>query len=284
MDSKIQEAYQEFMLGKSKSDIPTSPTENGHEDLYDNCSIRKKRGYRPILRALQGRLQEWKDTNQKLEGVLRSIANLRDRVYWESGCLKVSSGATDEIITYTQQQKGQKQQRSSWRDSGFRSSLLNHNIGCTLLKEDIHLALDHDLLQHERMLSALRSLVASLALTVDEIGRRLDEWMLQNLMDQDDVISEERMFAILVKEQNTFELAQEVYSRLASDLYWKQTMATRVFRSCHDGVLEGDDSSPNNSFLKSDPRDVIKKTSKELSSSEHKDFTRNLVNKLLIIP
>ena len=278
MDSDMQIAYQEYMLGKSKSDVPTSPTEENHRGDDNNYNDRKKRGYRPILRALQGRLEEWKATNQKLEGVMRSIANLRDRVYWESGCFKnAPSGSSDEQVMCMQQQKEQKQQRPSWRDSGFRSSLSNHNFGSTLLKEDIHLALNHDLLQHERMLSALRSLVAALAQTVDEIGRRLDEWMLQNLMEKNDE------FVILVKEQDTLELTQEIYLLLASDLYWKQKMAMRVFDSCHDGVLAGGDDSPNNSFWKSDPRDVIKKTSKELSKSEHGNLILHLVYKLLTI-
>jgi hypothetical protein len=265
--------YQEYMLGKSKSGVATSPTEKKHGGDDNNYNDRKKRGYRPILRALQGRLEEWKATNQKLEGVLRSIGNLRDRVYWESGFLNVPSGSSDERVMCKQQQKEQKEHRPSWRDSGFRSSLSSH----TLLKDDIHLALNHDLLQHERMLSALRSLVASLAQTVDEIGRRLDEWMLQNLMEKNDE------FVILVKEQDTLELAQEIYSLLASDLYWKQKMATRVFDSCHDGILAEGDESTTHSFWMSDPRDVIKKTSKESSKSVHRNLILQLVNKLLII-
>ena len=48
---------------------------------------------------------------------------------------------------------------------------------------------DHDLLRHEQMLTALRRLLASLAQIVDEIGRRLDEWMLQNLIDHPKVLS-----------------------------------------------------------------------------------------------
>jgi len=279
----MQEAYQEFMLGKSKSGVPTSPKEQNRGNIDNDWSSRKKSGYRPILRALQGRLEEWKDTNYKLEGVLRSIANLRDRVYWESGCLKASSVAIGGRTICVQQQQERKQQGSTWRDSGFRSISLNHIGGHTLLNEDIDLALNHDLLQHEKMLSALRSLVASLAQSVDEVGRRLDEWMFQNLMDQNDEI-DEKMFGIIVKEQNTLEIVQEVYSLLASDLYLKQKMATRILDSCHDGLLGiGDENNQSRCYRKVNPRDVIRKTAKELSSTEQKTLIRNLVGKLLII-
>ena len=288
MDSKMQAAYQEYMIGKSRVPTPLKGESHRGSDGYSNSNSKRKRGYRPVLKAFQGRLEEWKDTNRQLEGVLGSIVNLRDRVYWESSRLEALSVATpskeERDISMKQQQK---QRQSSWRDCGFRSILCNQNSSGALLEEDIHLALNHDLLQHERMLSALRSLLASLAQTVDDIGRRLDEWMLQNLSDQDDGgVSEERMFVARIKEQNALELAQEVYSLLASDLYRKQKMATRVFNSCHDGVLvRGDvDDISNDSFWKTDPRDVVKKASKEWPGLENRDLTWNLVDKLLSIP
>ena len=262
----MQAAYEEFMLGKSK--VPKSPTPVKNYGADKNRSDSKKKGHRPILRALQGRLEEWKDTSQKLEGVLRSISNLRDRIYWES-----SSLATRH-----------RNELQPWRQSGFRSSFGNRKSNHVLMKDDIQLALDHDLLQHERMLSGVRSLVASLAQLVDEIGRRLDEWMLQNLIDQSEHVLDERMLAMQLKEQSTFELAQEVYSLLATDLYQKQKMATRVFDSCHDGVFVGShEKGETKSLFQSDPRDVIKQTSKELSNPERKNLVLSHVNKLLAI-
>ena len=266
----MQAAYQEFMLGKGKA--PKSPTPVKNYDAKKHHSDSKKKGRRPILRALQGRLEEWKETSQKFEGVVRSISNLRDRIYWESSCLATQFGSDPE------------QDHPPWRQSGFRSSFANQKSSNALMKEDVQLALDHDLLQHERMLSAVRSLVASLAQTVDEIGRRLDEWMLQTLIDQSELVLDERTLATQLKEQNAFELAQEVYSLLASDLYQKQKMATKVFESCHDGVFGGRiENGQSKSFFQSNPRDVIKQTSKELSNPEGKNLVLSLVNKLLEI-
>ncbi len=263
MGSEMQAAYLEYMLGKSAGDVPKSPV--GKSPGADNDrSGKKKKAHRPILRAVQGRFEEWKDTNSKLEAVLRSIANLRNRIYWESSFLNL---------------RREQKEQPVWGGSGFRSGFSN-DISCnSLKKEDIHLALDHDLLQHERMLSAVRTLVASLAQVVDEIGRRLDDWMLHNIMDQDDLVVGD------AREQDAFEIFQEVYSLLASDLYSKQNIATRVFESCHDGVLEGTDASgQGHSNFKSDPRDVIKKSLKELSKSENRNLLLSLVEKLLSLP
>lgn len=308
MDADMQAAIEAFMLGKGQSGVPPSPQkENSRPVKEDNCYNRRKSGYRPILKAYQGRIEEWKDTNRQLEGVMRSIANLRDRVYWESARLRVLSVGTDgqnnaptNRVHATEGRQGQRQRQErqpTWRDCGFRSSLSKHkSSGGPLWKEDIDLALNHDLLRHEQMLSALRSLLASLAKTVDDIGRRLDEWMMHDLMDQDHedgiyiaVPEDEKTLAARAKEHKALELAQDLYSLVASDLYRKQTMAKHVFDSCHDGLVErgdGNNSSiPSDYFLwMSDPRDVIKTASKQFPTSESNDPTWNAVNQLMNIP
>ena len=245
MDTDMQAAFENFMLGEKNLRVSTSPRKNYHEDVEDSFSIRKKRGYLPNLRALQGRLEEWKGTNQKLEDVLRSIANLRDRIYWES--------------------QEQQKQRPPWKDSGFRYVLSNQSVCDNLLKEDVRLALNRDILQHERMLSALRSLAASLAQTVDEFGRRLEEWMIQNLMYEN----------CRIEEKKHLELAQEVYLLLASDLYWMQKMAARLFDSYH--------ANDSNSSSIVDTRNVMKNVLKDFKGSEHKKMVQKFVDSLLYI-
>lgn len=291
-------AYTEFMLGKSKktkcdsnSNTPeslqsanpfSSIPQYGAQDNQmrsdgGNSSRKGKKSYRTILKAFQGKLETFMDTNAKLENVLGSILNLRDRIRWESSRLQ-SVATTHE--------------RKKWRNSGFRSSLPDH-----LLLEDIRLALNHDLLKHERMLSTLRSLLALLAQTVDDIGRRLDEWMLLDLAERaspqrqqqyvaspahDDCVNEERKFMNWIKGHNTLEEAQEVYSLLALDLYRKQKIATGVLNSCHDGLLvTGDADFSKDWFWKANPRDIVKKASIEWQGAGSTDLTRKLVDHLL---
>eukprot|EP00536_Pseudo-nitzschia_multiseries_P008940 jgi/Psemu1/241676/estExt_Genewise1.C_2380005 len=290
MDADMQAAFEAYMLGGSKnsktSSVPPSPLNESRDEHY---SSRRKKGYRPILKAYQGRIEEWKDTVQQLEGVTGSIANLRDRVYWENGRLEQLSS----VENFAQEQKPadrrlaeEKARQRSWRDSGFRSGGFG---GGALRKEDVHLALHHDLLQHERMLSALRSLLASLAHTVDDIGRRLDEWMMYELTDPyipAGVPEDEKLLAARLHEEKAFQLAQDVYSLLALDLYRRQEMAVRIFESCHDGVLErGDDGMDpsNDAFWMPDPRGVSKQALKEFSSTSTADPTLNAVNRLMSI-
>lgn len=274
MDSKIDITYQEFMLGKRNSEVPTSPTATGRRNM------KKKSIYRSILRAMQARLEEWKEIDQKLEDVLRSIKNFRDRIYWESDHLTKQSDVSDERSGFVRHQKKATEQLPSWKDYGFRTRLSNH----ICFKEDIRLALDHDLLRHEQMLTALRRLLASLAQIVDEIGRRLDEWMLHNLIDQNNSVSEETQFSILMKERRTVDLAQEVYSRLALDLYLKQKIATQVFDSCHDGLLGGDVKGSKKHLSKLDSRNVMKMICDGLRrTTGRRELTRDLVGKLLLL-
>ena len=273
----MQIAYQEFMLGKKNSDVPKPPTE------IHRRSVQKKRGYRIVLRAVQGRLEEWMELDQKLEDVLRSIANFRDRIYWESHFQRKHSDVSDERCMLMWNQKKAAKQRPSWKDYGFRTRSSIHSNDNMLFKEDISLALDHDLLQHERMLTALRSLLASLAQTVQEIGRRLDEWMLENLSDQNDGVSHRTGFKIFLKGQKTIELAQEVYSRLAFDLYSKQKTARQILDSCHDGLLGGDDNSPSKYICVLDSQNVMKSISDGLRRPTNCNLTRILVRKLLLV-
>lgn len=287
----MQAAIEAFMLGKSKSSAPTSPQKES-DDNHQNSNVRKK-CYRSILRAFQGRVEEWNDANKQLKGVLGSIANLRDRVYWESRRLKAFSvGMEGKDMGLNKRHVKQKHRQPPWRSSGYRNTLFMHRGSCALLKEeDIQLALNHDLLQHERMLSALRSTMASMAKTVDDIGRRLDEWMIHNLNNESDwMIEDKKTVAARLQETEALELAQEVFSLLASDLYSKQMMAMKVFDSCHDGVLEVVDVhttstglSNDNTLWMSDPRAVIKRASKEFPSSDSSDPTLAAVNQLMNI-
>mmetsp|Transcript_4011 Transcript_4011/g.11443 ORF Transcript_4011/g.11443 Transcript_4011/m.11443 type:complete len:294 (-) Transcript_4011:3538-4419(-) len=292
MDADMQAAFEAFMMGGSKSSEP--PPSPKKESRDENYGIRRKKGYRPILKAYQGRIEEWKNTVRQLEGVLGSISNLRDRVYWENASLELFEKDDNEGRTVGQFM-GERARQPPWREFGFRSG---HSGGgnALLLKEDVRSALHHDLLQHERMLSALRSLLASLAHTVDDIGRRLDEWMMQELTDpgnyddddDDDgmmMADDEKAFVARLNEAKAFQLAQDVYSLLASDLYRKQKMAVQIFESCHDGVLERGRATElsNDALWKPDPRDVSKKASKECSRTGAAALTWEAVDRLMSI-
>jgi hypothetical protein len=212
MSDPSLKAYQEFMLqgkraggGGNAPSTPTTPMSGG-----DPMSSGKKRNKSEmaVFRAFQGRLQEWKDLDNQLDAVLDSIVNLRDRIWWETKHLQELSSA------------------KPWQKSCFRST---SRFATALKRDDVQVALTHDLLQHEKMLTSSRTLIASLAQAQDAMGRRLDEWMM---MDLEDPLSEQG--------QATLEQAQGVYVFLAEELYRKQLLVKRVLDSCHDGLVDED--------------------------------------------
>lgn len=181
--------------------VPATPSPvKSSSTSPEKKQLSSKKKQESVFRAFQGRLEEWKDLDGQLEQVVGSIANLRDRVVWE--CLEK-----------------QNEEEKEWAGYGFRSS------SC-LSKEDVELALTHDLLQHERMLSGARGLISSLARVQDALGRRLDEWMMMELEDPQG--GGERL-----------DECQQVYSLLAQELYRKQELVKQLLDSCHDGLLVG---------------------------------------------
>ena len=172
-----------------------------------------------------GRLQDWKDIDEKLLEVLASIANLRDRILWES----------KERSSLEEQQQQQRQEvnpvygtKQAWDGYGYRFRRRSHQGPSQLIVEDIDLALSHDLLQHERMLSSMRTLISSLADVQDALGRRLDEWMIMET-EQSQQYADERL-----------DHCQQIYVLLAQELYRKQMLVQRILDSYNDEMLNDD--------------------------------------------
>jgi hypothetical protein len=209
MSDPSLKAYHEFML-QGKRAGPSTPTHASPMSPGGVMSSGKKRNKNEmaVYRAFQGRLQEWKDLDNQLDAVLDSIVNLRDRIWWETKHLQELSSA------------------KPWQGSGFRST---SRFTTTLRRDDVQLALTHDLLQHEKMLTSSRTLITSLAQAQDAMGRRMDEWMM---MDLEEPLSDQG--------QATLEQAQGVYVFLAKELHRKQELVKRVLDSCHDGLVDED--------------------------------------------
>jgi hypothetical protein len=260
----MQSAFEQFMLkGKESLATPSPPfskknrssaatPSSSSSESKKNTNYTKR--YGPILKAFQGKLQEWKDTNDHAEKVMGSIGNLRDRIKWETRLLQRKSSISALGLASAAQ---------PWRGCGFRQISDVYDAADDLMGvEDIRLALDHDLIQHERMLMALRGLIASMAQTLDAMGRRLDEWMTQSLVQfsqleyQGSNPEEKTGWA---KEQRLLDDVQLVYSILAEDLYLKQRLVQSVLESCHDGLVEKDSTDEGT------PSDVVKWSLKEWS-------------------
>lgn len=214
-----QEAFQVFMSGgKAPSSLKT-PTPSKTVSTPASSSKKGTKRFGPIVRAFRGRVEEWVQADKQLNNVLNSILNLRNRIWWEKKKLDESNRT-----------------QNAWQGSGFRPC--NHSF---LLKEDLESALSHDLLQHEKMLSGLRTLISSMAQAQDGMGRRLDEFF--------------QMEALTDDAQNILDAMLQVFHFLGEELYRKQGLVSRVMDSCHDGIL---DYGMQDEKLDGNPRSVAK--------------------------
>jgi hypothetical protein len=276
MDPIQQAAYQEFMLSGSKKknrtartsqglSSPSPSTEEGQPSPAASVSSLKKKNMpndlgarrsgpsstptkaiRPIFKAFQGRIRDWDDANEQSGLVLGSIRHLRDRIGWESDHLRNVGGAAPSSSS-----SSSSSTEPPWNGWGFRESASSNYA---IQVDDVELALHHDLLQHERMLGALRGLLSSMALATDAMGRRLDEWMIARLQSDGDG------GGAAPPPGATMEAAQGVYSFLSEELYRKQVLVQEVLDSCHDGLV---DPESKDTYRRGDPRQVAGNACKE---------------------
>ncbi|KAG7337899.1 hypothetical protein IV203_022429 [Nitzschia inconspicua] len=239
-DQQQQLAFQQFMLHgkgnkKVESSVSTTPvlssktkhrqpqtstTPNNNNN--NNNRKQQQQSLRPIIKAFQGRLDDWDHTDQQVEKVVHSIWNLRTRLAWECEQLQ------------QQQQDEERHHSRPWQGSGFRPTTAA--TSCCLLVEDVHMALDHDLLQHERMMATLRSLMASLAQTLDAASRRLEEWIL-HASDDNEWCYNTRPQEASQRHMSLLSDTKQLYFLLAQDLYQKQLAVQNILQSSHDGIL-----------------------------------------------
>lgn len=164
---------------------------------------------------------DWFDIDSTAWQLLRSIANLRERL---------------------------------WHGSRFQKLLedgsLNDSTGGGLNRQDLDLMMDHDLIQHEKMLTQLRRTMAQLAQSQDALGRRLDECFrcIEEINQMDEA---------------WLEKACNLYKATAQELYRKQVLAQNVLRDAGSSGLLGENVPDE---IES-PRQVAKSAAEKWSRS-----------------
>jgi hypothetical protein len=229
-------------------------------------------------------VQEWIHIDDQLQQVMDSIAHLRDRIL-------VSSRWIQKQQQSQQQQQpekhgarssgddGTKKIDSSWKTFGFRHQPPPQQpqncgsfegIGVFLEVHDLELALSHELLQHEQMLSLARTLLFSLSTTLDTMSRRFDEWIVWEL----DVATAAAASALVSTSTSTSTRmtrheklsafassnpipslsvtdAQNAYVFLGQDLYRKQGLVQQVLDTARQEnlirLVQRDEKNENNS-------------------------------------
>jgi len=185
----------------------------------------------------------WIETDDTLYQVVRSIANLRDRLWQTSQSLSKLK---------------EHEEPAAWKTFGYRDC----GGGMMLNEDDLQLTLDHDLRQHERMMATLRRCLSALNQAQEALGRRLDEYY--QLMIE---VSSGRPSILSLEE------CQSLFAATSSELYRKQVMAEAVLGSVENALLFRDDASKGPAFDSANgrnPRRVAHRCSDQWSR-QHKD-------------
>ena len=168
-----------------------------------------------IVKAFQGTLQrDWLEVDDNLAAVVRSISNLRDRIYWSSQQLAVPYNTSG----------------NDWKTPRGARVHLEH--------QDIELALKHELQQHEQMMAGARSLLNSLNQAQEALGRRLAEGMQLCLEIRANPHS---MDDKTLSSLSSVDALEDVYHILADELYIKQVMVQEMLNCTNDYLFASDD-------------------------------------------
>jgi len=224
----------------SSGPSPQKPQTTPTNDTAASPSPRKldqsiKKRYYQLLRSFSNKIhQSWFEIDNQLLAVLESIVSIRGRLplEWKSLHSYDDGKHNKEVNTKTNVQ--------NWKGAGFRG-MKEIQQPVHLHRADIQLALDNDLEQHEKMITALRSLISELSECHDSLGRVVDTiWMfhLEHHVQDDeeflhhiDEINEESEMSLLVQNATVF------FQTLSQELYRKQGLISTVIDTTNDEIL-----------------------------------------------
>jgi len=201
-----------------------------------------------IIHAFQGTLERhWLDVDDNLGNVMSSIANLRHRIYLESQFLFREGQTKKEKVAW-------------WKQPIEEEEESYHQLN----SQDVQLALDYDLSQHEKMMAGTRTLLASLSDTQDALGRRLEELLLlvqdmEEVYDEGGQNNEEEESNVrssssdgetrMMNIQTALQSMNDLFVMLAMELHRKQCLVQTVLDSFTDDAMvlgeeDDDDKHP----------------------------------------
>lgn len=214
--ASAQRAIEQFMVGTV--DKETSLTNNEGTDglneennhllpVLDNHTVKQaEKRYIQIFKSFCSFVKGgWMATDDQLADILHSIANIRSRLPIE---LK-ASGLVDRNYSSDE----------NWSSYGFQASLSVPN--------DVDLALSHDVIQHEKMMTSVRAMISCLSDCQGALGRKLDEIMKHNLQYGSFFMQENSPISCVEK-------INDLFSMLSMELHRKECLIFAVLNSNND--------------------------------------------------
>jgi len=275
-DDAMRRAFEQFMM-QGKSNKNNSTTTN-IEELQEKEESKKKqeinqiqieinkseKKYWSIYHRFCNILQNhWIDIDDQTLQVVHSISGIRHRLP-----LQMKQSKKYEESKINTQNDSLKFQGYNQTLISSSSSLLHdskqRDLTWLLQREDIELALSYDLIQHEKMMEGLRSLLSNLAETHESLSRTLDEIMKFHLQQQEVLINYDKHYSSLswTSYQKTSELVgvlNDLFQMLSMELYRKQMLTNSILDSADDRILLSDQEDWFGSHVGNDPNDASPK-------------------------
>jgi len=202
----------------------TPPSQLEHEKFFAQTAKLEKIGWHNFHHFCMSVQNKWIYIDSQTMDVLSSIENLQNRIPIQIRHLS----EFDDI-------------------SGRRKFSVKKTF---LTKDDIHLALSHDLLQHEKMISMLRKLMSDLSEALRMIGRQLDEALQHHLRTLHFLAQNHTCVSSSSKDKIHWDASSsssslmddmnELFLMLSRELFRKQNLFLLVLDSYHDGKLKVD--------------------------------------------
>lgn len=243
----MQLAFQRYMMSMGGSGVAV--VEETKEDEVERLAQKEAREEELRVRRVQaevkkaekkywqifqkfGRLlvDEWFDIDDQAHKVVQSIAGIRRRL--PMAC---------KIVEQLKESKANKK-KNEWAAHGLSQTFGGGKCVPTLLTEDdAELALSHDLLQHEKMMSAVRSLFANLSECQEAMYRILDEIMKHN-HECIEIFDWSDLTISFYKSSSLEELLNDFVAMLSMELYRKQSLIHLLLNAVEDDVLKPDET------------------------------------------
>ena len=206
--------------------------------------------------------QEWFDLDDQAYQVVQALDGLRNRLPMH---MKLLKGLQQDRFRNNVDSDGK-----CWRNHGFHHSFYSHRsiTSSNPFLEDVRNALSHDIVQHEKMLAALRSLFASLSECHEMILRILDQITKHHLECMDEFLDVKFKFEpSFLKAVGSCSTMRNIIAMLTKELYRKQCMVHMILNSVDNELFEnigshggrdGTDSASGN-WEDMSPKDVVQR-------------------------
>ena len=216
------------------SSISTSSTSSS---ATKQKSKEKKRYYQ-LLHSFNDKVTHtWIHIDDQILTVLQNVVSIRSRLPLEWKVLHSSHLKTDDV---NPQADDYDRDEEEWKQHGLQGKLKETPFSFHLHTSDVQLALNHDMIQHEKMIAALRTFMTNLSECHEALSRVVDtlwKFYLDCIQDRIEEDGEKDNKEDDGDMQNMVDNVTEVYQMLSSELYRKQKLIPQILESTQDEIL-----------------------------------------------